>query len=322
MTQRLPHFTDVKAAADRLRGHSLITPLLRSDVLDDLAGCHLFLKAEAKQKGGAFKYRGARNRISQLSLDEAKKGVVAFSSGNHAIGVAISAKELGVPTIIIMPEDAPQIKVDKVLECGAEIRFYNRLTESREDIATEISQSLGRVIVPSFDDPHIIAGQGTIGIEIAEQCPDVDAVVVCMGGGGMCAGISLALNQLCPNTQIYGAEPEGYNDHEQSFEAGSRVGLSTTPPSLCDALMTPMPGELTWAINSKSLSGVFTVSDEDCLKAMALAKRELNIILEPGGAVALASILKHASFDKGQKIVAIGSGGNVDSNIFERAMSL
>lgn len=321
MTQFLPTFADVKAASERLKGHAVKTLLLRSDRLDALAGCRLFLKAEAKQKGGAFKYRGARNRLSQLTDGQAQIGVVAFSSGNHAIGVAISAKELGVPAIIVMPKDAPKVKVETVLSYGAEIRFYDRLKESREAIAKEISDTTGRVVVPSFDDPHIIAGQGTIGIELAEQCPDLAAVVVCMGGGGMCAGISLALNQLCPKAQIYGAEPEHYNDHQISFEVGERRSLQSTPPTLCDALMTPQPGVLTWAINSKSLSGVFTVSDKDCLAAMAIAKKELAVVLEPGGAVALASIIKYQPFEAEQKIVAIGSGGNVDPDVLKRALS-
>lgn len=322
MTQALPTFDDVKAAAKRLEGHSVMTPLLRSDALDKLAGCRLFLKAESKQKGGAFKYRGARNRLSQLTPEEAEVGVVAFSSGNHAIGIAISANEIGVPAIIVMPEDAPRIKVETVLSYGAEIRFYDRITESREDIAEEISKSSGRTVVPSFEDPHIVSGQGTIGCELAQQCPDLDSVVVCMGGGGMCAGISLALNELCPKAKIYGAEPEHYNDHQMSFEAGERIALKATPPSLCDSLLTPQPGKITWAINSKSLSGVFTVGDEDCLRTVAVAKRELDVVLEPGGAVALASVLKYKPFTEDQKIIAIGSGGNVDPDVLERALKL
>jgi len=322
MNSRVPSFEDVLGAYNRLKGHARETPLVRSDRVDEVCGCQVFLKSEAKQKGGAFKYRGARNRLSQLTPEESKVGVVAFSSGNHAIGVAISAHELGVPAIIVMPKDAPKIKVETVLSYGAEIRFYDRLTESREDIAGEISETSGRVVVPSFDDPYIIAGQGTIGIELAEQCPDTHAVMVNLGGGGMCAGISLALQKLCPTAKIYGAEPEDYNDHERSLAAGERVLLSGPPATLCDALMTPQPGELTWAVNSQSLSGIFTVTDEDCLLAMALSKRELNITLEPGGAAALASVMKHRPFSPGQKVVVIGSGGNVDAEVMERALSL
>lgn len=305
----------------RLSGYAFKTPVLRSDALDELAGCQLYIKAEALQKGGAFKYRGARNRLSRLSAQQAVRGVVAYSSGNHAIGVAIAAHELNVPAIIVMPEDAPQAKIKKVKAYGAEIRFYDRMTESREDIAAEISNSTGRVIVPSFDDPHIIAGQGTIGLELAEQCRGLHGVIICLGGGGMCAGISLALNELSPSTLIYGAEPENYNDHQLSLGSGVREKLNSPPHSLCDALLTPQPGELTWAINSKSLSGVFTASDEDCLRAMAAAKEHLNLIIEPGGAIALASILKYKPFKTNEKIVVIASGGNVDDDILERALA-
>ncbi|CAM3786745.1 threonine ammonia-lyase [Litorimonas haliclonae] len=322
MNSRVPSFEDVLSASKRLEGHARVTSLLRSDQVDEICGCQLFLKAEAKQKGGAFKYRGARNRLSQLSPQESKIGVVAFSSGNHAIGIAISANELGVPAIIVMPKDAPKIKVETVLSYGAEIRFYDRLTESREHIAEHISRSSGRVVVPSFDDPYIIAGQGTIGIELAEQCPDLHSVVVNLGGGGMCAGISLALQKSCPEAKIFGAEPQNYNDHQLSLEAGERVSLSSPPATLCDALMTPQPGELTWAVNSQSLSDVFTVTDEDCLHAMALAKRELDVILEPGGAASLASIMKYKPFSPDQKVVVIGSGGNVDAEVMEQALSL
>lgn len=322
MNSRVPRFEDVLEASKRLKGHALKTPLLRSDSVDEICGCQLFVKAEAKQKGGAFKYRGARNRLSQLSPEESKAGVVAFSSGNHAIGIALSANELGVPAIIVMPRDAPKIKVETVLSYGAEIQFYDRLTESREEIAQDISQKTGRVLVPSFDDPFIISGQGTIGIEIADQCPDLEAVVVCLGGGGMCAGISLALQTLCPEARIFGAEPEGYNDHQMSLKSQKREKLSSPPATLCDALMTPQPGELTWAINSNALSEVFTVSDEDCLRAMALAEKELDVMLEPGGAVALASVMRYRPFRSDQKIVVIGSGGNVDPEVRQRALDI
>lgn len=317
-----PTYSDVLKAQTRLNGHAIRTPILRSDKIDALVGCKTGLKAEPLQKGGAFKYRGARNRLSQLSQEEAQCGVVAFSSGNHAIGVAISARELGIPAIIVMPSDAPQVKVDTVLNNKADIQFYDRLTENREEIAASISLETGRVIVPSYDDPHIISGQGTIGLELVEQCPDMTSVIVCMGGGGMCAGIGLAIKHHNPDIKIYGAEPEAYNDHQQSFEAGKRVALETTPPTLCDALMTPKPGEITWEINSKNLSGVFTVSDTDCLKTMALVKRELDVTLEPGGAVALASLIKYKPFGPEESIIAIGSGGNVDADIMKRALSV
>ena len=317
----LPTFKDVQAAAQRIKGHAFETPLLRSDVIDAMTGKTVWFKAECNQKVGAFKYRGAYNRLSAMSAGERKRGVVATSSGNHAQGVSRAAKELNIDAVIVMPTDAPKVKVAGVQNDGAQIVFYDRLTESREEIADDISRKEGRIYVPSYDDPFIIAGQGTTGLEIAQSDVTFDALITCMGGGGLCAGISLAMNELSPQTKIYGAEPKHYNDHQQSFEAGKRVALREMPPTLCDALMTPTPGALTWPINSQSLSGVFAVSDMDCLMTMAIAKRELGVQLEPGGAVAMAALLKGALSDqpKLKTICIILSGGNVDPEVAERA---
>jgi len=270
-----------------------------------------------------------------MSPEERACGVVAYSSGNHAQGVSRAAKELGMSAIIVMPKDAPAVKVNGVKNDGAEIVIYDRLTENREQIAEDIAARDGRVVVPSYDDPFIIAGQGTTGLEIAQSGHDFDALVTCIGGGGLCAGISLAMNVLLPKTKIYAAEPEFYNDHQQSLTAGKRTPFGEAPPTLCDALMTPIPGELTWQINSKSLSGVFGVSDRDCLMAMAVAKKELGVELEPGGAVAMASVLTGKLSEslseslsenlsgkmpqKNAKIVVILSGGNVDPAVAKRA---
>jgi len=321
---RLPTYHDVVKAAERLEGNAIKTELIRSDVIDDMTGKAVWFKPECNQKVGAFKYRGGYNRLSAMNESERARGVVAYSSGNHAQGVSRAAKELDVSAIIIMPEDAPAVKVAGVRKDGAEIIFYDRETESREDIAKVISEKKGRIIVPSYDDPYIIAGQGTVGLEIAQSEIEFDALITCMGGGGLCAGISLAMNELSPLTKIYGAEPEYYNDHQKSFLSGKRERLLSTPPTLCDALMTLQPGELTWPINSKSLSGVFNVSDEDCLRTMAIAKRDLGVQLEPGGAVAMAALLKGAlSNDNSlQTICIILSGGNVDPEIAERADQL
>jgi threonine dehydratase len=317
----LPTFKDVQAAAQRIKGQAFETPLLRSGVIDAMTGKTVWFKAECNQKVGAFKYRGAYNRLSAMSADERKRGVVATSSGNHAQGVSRAAKELNIDAVIVMPTDAPKVKVAGVQNDGAQIVFYDRLTESREEIADDISRKEGRIYVPSYDDPFIIAGQGTTGLEIAQSGIDFDALITCMGGGGLCAGISLALNELSPQTKIYGAEPKDYNDHQQSFEAGKRVALREMPPTLCDALMTPTPGALTWPINSKSLSGVFAVSDMDCLMTMAIAKRELGVQVEPGGAVAMTALLKGALADqpKLKTICIILSGGNVDPEVAARA---
>lgn len=320
---RLPDYQDVLNAADRLRGHALETPLIRSDAIDEMTGKTVWFKPECNQKVGAFKYRGAFNRLSAMSAADRTRGVVAYSSGNHAQGVSRAAKELGISAVIVMPSDAPAVKVRGVLNDDAEIVVYDRATESREDIAHEISARDGRIIVPSYDDPFIIAGQGTVGLEIAQSGVNFDALVTCMGGGGLCAGISLAMNELSPHTKIYGAEPAGYNDHQMSLNSGVRVGLKNPPETLCDALMTPAPGKLTWAINKNILSGVFDVSDEQCLSTMRLAKNHLDVTLEPGGAVAMAALLKGALFDAPdiQTVCIILSGGNVDSTVFERAMA-
>ena len=323
MTQS-PSFKDVQKAAERIKGHAVETPLLRSDILDLMTGKMVWFKAECNQKVGAFKYRGAYNRLSAMTPDERKRGVVATSSGNHAQGISRAAKELNIDAVIVMPTDAPKVKVTGVQNDGAQIVFYNRLTESREDIADDISGKEGRIYVPSYDDPFIIAGQGTVGLEIAKSDIKFDGLITCMGGGGLCAGISLAMNELSSQTKIYGAEPRDYNDHQQSLELGKRVVLREMPPTLCDALMTPTPGVLTWPINSKSLSGVFGVSDLDCLMTMAIAKRELGVQLEPGGAVAMAALLKGALADKSKlnTICIILSGGNVDPEVAKRADKL
>ena len=321
----IPNFSDVLAAESRLKGQSRTTRLLRSAVLDELTGKQLWFKPECSQKVGAFKYRGAYNRLSAMSEAEKTLGVVAYSSGNHAQGVARAARELGIDAIIVMPEDAPVIKVAGVKRDGAAIRFYDRLTESREDIAAQISKDEGRIVVPSFDDPYIIAGQGTVGLEVAQEAQDrnlkFDGLITCMGGGGLCAGISLALGELSPHTKIYGAEPQFYNDHQMSLRAGHPVRLDNPPPTLCDALMTPTPGELTYPINSKSLQDVFDVTDQQCLLTMAAIKRELGVQLEPGGAVAAAATLFGAfkSNTDMQTICVILSGGNVDPEVARRA---
>ena len=325
---QLPSYDDVISAARRLKGHAFATPMLRSPIIDAMVDKTVWFKPECNQKVGAFKYRGAFNRLSVMTPSERAKGVVAYSSGNHAQGVSRAAKELGISAVIVMPNDAPKVKVAGVIADGASIIEYDRMTESREDIADDINRKEGRIIVPSYDDCHIVAGQGTVGLEVAleakERNVEFDALITCMGGGGLCAGISLALKELSPRTKVFGAEPKDYNDHQMSFEQGKRVGLNNPPASLCDALMTPMPGELTWQINSKRLSGVYGVSDVQCLLSMAIAKRELGVTLEPGGAVAMAATLNRV-FDNApdvNTVCVILSGGNVDPDISARADTL
>ncbi len=320
-TSRLPTYSDVLKAAERIDGHAVKTPLIRSDAIDKMTGKTVWFKPECNQKVGAFKYRGAYNRLSVMNAEERAKGVVAYSSGNHAQGVSRSAKELGISATIVMPQCAPKVKIEGVLGDGAEIVFYDKATESREEITAAISAKTGRIIVPSYDDAYIIAGQGTVGLEIAQTDIGFDALITCIGGGGLCAGISLVMDEHSPSTKIYGAEPEHYNDHQMSLASGTREKLSATPPTLCDALATPQPGEMTWQINAKSLSAVFGVSDDACLNAMAIAKRDLGVQLEPGGAVAMASLLEGALSNDAalQTICIILSGGNVDPEVAKRA---
>lgn len=317
-------YEDVLAAQDRLAGHVRQTPLIRSEVIDIMTGKTVWFKPECTQKVGAFKYRGAFNRLSAMSADERAKGVVAFSSGNHAQGVARAAKELGMSAVIVMPEDAPNIKVAGVLRDGAKIVSYDRHTENREEISAQIAKDEGRIVVPSYDDPYIIAGQGTTGIEIVEETNRInvllDAVITPMGGGGLCAGTSLAVKALSPNTRIFGAEPNDYNDHQLSIRAGRRIACESSAQTLCDAIMTPIPGNLTFPINKKNVEDVFTVSDIECLFAMAVIKKELGIQVEPGGVVGFAAILSGQFEDKDiQNICVVLSGGNVDPEIAARA---
>ena len=314
-------FDDVAKAGQRIEGHAKRTPIRRHDALDAIAGLSVLAKCEALQKTGSFKYRGAFNRLSSMSEKERARGVVAYSSGNHAQGVSRAAKELGISATIVMPSDAPKVKLAGVKADGAKIVIYDRITQVREDIADQISALEGRIIVPSYDDPLIMSGQGTIGLELAEQTPDLDAVIVCMGGGGMCAGISTALAKLSPSTKIFGAEPADYDDHKRSLASGRYESNIHAPPSLCDALMTPTPGRLTFPINRKNLSGVFGIADEECLLTMALAKKYLDVQLEPGGSVALAAALSGRihSFGEFKRVAVILSGGNVDPDIAKQA---
>jgi threonine dehydratase len=318
-----PTYTDVIKAAERLNGHALRTPLLNAPEIDAIVGAEVHFKAECLQHVGAFKYRGARNRLAVMNEAERAGGVVAFSSGNHAQGVARAAKELGIDATIVMPADAPAIKVAGVIRDGAAIISYDRMTESREDIAADIAARDGRIIIPSYDDPYIIAGQGTVGLEIAQSGLDFDALITNLGGGGLCAGISLAMTEESSSTHIFGAEPVGYNDHQLSLRMGKRQSVGGHPPeTLCDAIMTPIPGALTWPINSKSLKDVFDVSDDDCLYAMKLAKQHLDITLEPGGAAAMAALVTGRLPKTYARVAVVLSGGNVDPVVLDRAMAL
>lgn len=318
----LPVFEDVKAAQQRIARLAIRTPVLRHDALDAAVGAEVFIKPECLQVTGSFKIRGATNRISQLTdPDQKRAGVVAFSSGNHAQGVSRAAKVFGMPALIVMPSDAPQVKVQGVRADGAEIVFYDRLTESREEIGGKIADERGAIIVPSYDDPHVIAGQGTAGLEFAEDLAEsgvsLDHYISCAGGGGLLGGAALAFEKLSPNTKLWSAEPVGFDDHRKSFQAGMIKRIEEGSDSICDAIMTPQPGDLTFAINKSRVAGGLAVTDDQIRKAMRFAFRYLKLVVEPGGAAALAC----AMFDlpeaaKGKRVGLVLSGGNVDANVF------
>jgi len=318
----LPVFADVRAAAERIKVTAIQTPILRNDALDEAVGAEVFVKPECLQVTGSFKIRGATNRISQITDPEQKRaGVVAFSSGNHAQGISRAAKHFGMPALIVMPSDAPQVKVDGVRRDGADVVFYDRLTESREKIGGKIADERGAIIVSSYDDPHIIAGQGTVGLEIAEEMnvrgTPLDHYITCAGGGGLMAGASLAFKALSPQTKIWSAEPAGFDDHRRSIEAGEILANEPGQTSICDAIMTPQPGDLTFAINKHNASGGFAVTDDQVREAMRFAFKHLKLVIEPGGCVALAVALYALPEEmRGKRVGLILSGGNVDAGVF------
>jgi len=322
---RLPGFDDVRAAAARIAGHARRTPLLVGTPLDAITGGRILLKLETLQHTGSFKFRGAYNRLAQLDAAQRAAGVVAFSSGNHAQGVAAAARLLGVPATIVMPADAPRVKMQNTLALGAEVVTYDRLRESREEIAARLATERGAVLVPSFDDPDIIAGQGTVGLEIADQAADlglrIDDVVVCTSGGGLVAGIALAFQSLSPGTRIWSAEPEGHDDHRRSLASGRRETNAPGTRSICDALLAPSPGELTFEINRRLLAGGLAASDTEVRSAIAFAARTLKLVVEPGGAVALASLLAGRLDASGRSIAVVLSGGNIDDELLRNVLA-
>ena len=297
--------TDVLEAGKRIAASIERTPLIESDV----DGRKIWLKCECLQTGGAFKLRGASNRLLQLSEEERKRGVVAFSSGNHARGVAIAARRLGIRAIIVMPKDAPAVKVDGTRGEGAEIIFFDRYRESREAIAERISKETGATVVPSFDDVHIVAGQGTIGLEIFEQMPEAPRrIVVPCGGGGLASGIALA----CPDAEIVIVEPEGWDDMKRSLEVGEIVPVSSNaPPTLCDALQTPRVSPITFGILRNRDAKALSASEEAVRNAVRWAWERHQLVVEPGGAVALAVVLS-GQVEPADGTVVVLSGGNID----------
>jgi len=316
-TTSLPGFEDVLAAAGRVRGYVRETPVLTHDAVDAAAGAQIFVKAECLQVTGSFKMRGATNRLAQLTAEQRKAGVVAFSSGNHAQGVARAARLMGMPAVIVMPADAPKVKVAGVKADGGEVVLFNRDTESREAISNRLAAERGAVVVPSYDDPHIIAGQGTAGLEFARQMDaageTLDALICCTGGGGLISGIALAFERLSPATQIWTAEPEAHDDWARSLEAGTILANAPGTRSICDAILTPQPGQLTFAIGKRLFAGGLRVSDDEVRGAVRLAFDRLRIVAEPGGAAALAAAVYHLPEAlKAKRVGVLVTGGNVD----------
>ncbi len=318
--ERLPTYADIQTAARRLHGIARRTPLLESETLNALTGGRVLLKAEALQRTGSFKFRGAYNAISQV----AAPAVVAYSSGNHAQGVAAAARLLGKAATLVMPADAPAIKLESTRAQGAEVRLYDRAQESREAIGAELAERTGAALVRPYDDRRIIAGQGTAGIELAEQASalgaSLDAALIPCGGGGLIAGCGLALAELCPGIEIFAVEPAAFDDTRRSLAAGERVANVAGDASICDALLAPVPGELTFELNRRQLAGGLAVADQDVRRAMAFAFRHLKLVVEPGGAVGLAALLAGGFDGRGRTVAVVLSGGNVDPERFAEVL--
>jgi threonine dehydratase len=320
----LPALDDIRAAAARLEGRAVRTPLIESPVVNARLGGRLLLKPECLQRTGSFKFRGAFNAIMQLDEARRRAGVVAFSSGNHAQGVAAAAQLLGIPATIVMPADAPAIKLANTRGYGAEVVLYDRRRESREAIAARVADERGASLIPPYDDVRVIAGQGTVGMELVQQAEALgvalNAVIVPAGGGGLLAGTATAVAALSPATKIYSAEPVAFDDHRRSLAAGQRVENDSNARSICDALQAPQPGEITFAINRRLLAGGLAVSDDEVLAAMRVAFADYKLVVEPGGAAALAAVLSGKLDLSGKVIAVVASGGNVDAGTFADAL--
>ncbi|MEM9229856.1 MAG: pyridoxal-phosphate dependent enzyme [Pseudomonadota bacterium] len=314
----------IRAAAGRLRGHVHRTPLIRSPFLDELAGRAVWVKAECLQHTGSFKARGAWAALSALG---SAAGVLAYSSGNHAQGVARAAAHHGVPSVVVMPADAPVLKIENTRALGAEVVLYDRTGDQpREEIGGYLAEERGLTLVKPYDDSQVIAGQGTCGLEIAEQAQAAGVteadVLVCCGGGGLSSGVALALAADAPGLRVRPCEPQRYDDMARSLAAGHRLANAQAAGSICDAILTKMPGELTFPILSRLAGPGLVVSDHDCLMAMAQAFLRLKLVLEPGGAAALAAALRHRDQIDGDAVIVVATGGNVDPAVFARALQM
>lgn len=314
--------TMIDAAAARLRGHARVTPLLNAPLLDAAFGRRIFIKAECLQLTGSFKFRGGWSAISALDPATRARGVLAYSSGNHAQGVALAAQRHGIPATIIMPADAPQVKIANTRAYGAEVILYDRATEDRDAIGARLTTERSLTLIKPFDDAQVIAGQGTTGLEIAAQAAEAGittaTVITCCGGGGLTAGIALALESRAPGLTVRTAEPEGFDDAARSLASGRIERNATMTGSICDAILTPAPGTLTFPILHRLCGPGLTATDDEALHAMALAFTHLRLVLEPGGAIALAAALFRDGLP--DTVICTASGGNVDPETFRLAL--
>jgi len=317
-----PTAADIAAAAQRLAGVAVRTPLVSAPVLDERLGTRVFLKAETLQRTGSFKFRGAYNKISQIPPERRAAGVVAYSSGNHAQGVAAAAKLLGIRATIVMPSDAPRLKRARTEALGAEVVAYDRNSEDRAAIAAKIVAERGATLVPPYDDPLIIAGQGTIGTEIVEDLAalglEPEIVVIGASGGGLAAGVSLGVKARVPAAKFYTVEPEGFDDTARSFKSGKREANPRLSGSICDALMSNTPGELTFPITQALIGEGLVVSDAEVARAVRYAFEELKLAVEPGGVIGLAALLAGKLDVRGKVVVGVLSGGNIDAELFAK----
>jgi threo-3-hydroxy-L-aspartate ammonia-lyase len=311
---------DVHAAAERLAGHAHRTPIFRSRTLDELVGAEVFLKAESFQRVGAFKYRGAFNAVSRLDDEQLRRGVAAFSSGNHAQAVALAAREHGADAVIVMPADAPASKLAATSAYGAEIVTYDRYSDDREAIGRRVAEERGLTLIPPYDHEHVIAGQGTVGLELLEHARPLDAIVVPIGGGGLAAGTATITAAVSPGTEVHGVEPEAGDDTKRSLEAGRRVEIPI-PRTIADGQGATTPGELTFPINRDLLTGVTLASDTEIVAAMRFLFERLKLVAEPSGAIALAALLSRRLRLTGDRVGVVISGGNIDATRFAELLA-
>lgn len=318
--------TAIEAAAARGQGHLRLTPLLTSPFLDEIAGRRVLVKAECLQHTGSFKFRGAWSALSSLAPEVRARGVLAYSSGNHAQGVALAARLHDTSSVIVMPKDAPALKIANTRALGAEVVLYDRAREDRDAIGQKIAAERGLTLIKPYDDARVIAGQGTAGLEIAGQAAAEGVttadVLIPAGGGGLTAGVALALEARAPGLRVRPCEPQFYDDTTRSLAAGARLANNSRESSLCDAIVTPTPGELTFPVLQRLAGPGLVVTEAEVLRAMALAWQRLKLVVEPGGAVALAAALFHPAELQGEAVICIASGGNVDTDVFMRALAV